>query len=96
MKHFTIRVMLVLAVTFGWHIHQIDMHNAFLNGKLQEEVYMTQPWGFVDANRPDYMCKLNKALYELKQAPKAWYEKLNAALLKKGLVNSIADSSLFF
>lgn len=56
---------------------------------------MDQPPGFVDADRPDYVCKLNKAVYGLKQAPRAWYNELSAFLLSLGFVNSLADTSLF-
>ena len=70
-----------MVVTYGWDIKQIDVNNAFLNGELQESVFMTQPKGFEDLSKPHYVCKLKKALYVLKQAPRAWYEKLKIALL---------------
>lgn len=55
----------------NWPIRQFDVHNAFLNGDLQETVYMTQPKGFVDAHRPTLTCRLIKAWYSLKQATRA-------------------------
>lgn len=67
-KASTIRVILTLAITYGWDIQQVDINNAFLNGELHEEVYMTQPPGFKDPNRPNHVCKLQKALHGLKQA----------------------------
>lgn len=91
----TIRLMLSLAVTNGWTIHQLDINNAFLQGSLTEDVYMTQPQGFVDKDKPTHVCKLRKALYGLKQAPRAWYNELRTFLLSFGFTNSIADSSLF-
>lgn len=68
---------------------------AFLQGTLTEEVYMEQPPGFIDQDRPDYVCRLHKAAYGLKQAPRAWYTELRNFLLDLGFKNSLADTSLF-
>lgn len=94
-KSSTIRVVLSLAVTYGWDIQQVDVNNAFLNGELVETVHMLQPEGFADSQNPHHVCKLTKALYGFKQAPRAWFEKLKHALLSWNFVNSVADSSLF-
>ncbi|KAK9090991.1 hypothetical protein Sjap_024168 [Stephania japonica] len=61
--------MFTLAVTFQWPIQQFDINNAFLNGDLSEDVYMSETEGFVSKQFPHYVCKLHKALYGLKQAP---------------------------
>lgn len=90
-----IRVILTLAITYGWDIQQVDINNAFLNGELHEEVYMTQAPGFKDPNRPNHVCKLQKALHGLKQALRAWFDKLKGALSSLGFTNSRADNSLF-
>ncbi|CAA7046959.1 unnamed protein product [Microthlaspi erraticum] len=94
-KSITIRVVLQLAVSSGWVIKQLDVNNAFLHGTLTEEVYVTQPEGFVDKDRPHYVCRLHKALYGLKQAPRAWYQELKGFLLTLGFTNSVADTSVF-
>jgi hypothetical protein len=66
----TIRVLLSLAASHGLLIHQMDVKTIFLNGELEEEIYMTQPDGFIVKGQEDNMCKLVKSLYGLKQAPK--------------------------
>ena len=94
-KPTTIRVLLSLAVTQGWHMRQLDVDNAFLHGYLEEEVYMVQPPGFVDHHHPRHVCKLAKSLYGLKQAPRAWFARLSGKLQELGFVPSKADVSLF-
>ncbi|RVW48987.1 Retrovirus-related Pol polyprotein from transposon TNT 1-94 [Vitis vinifera] len=86
---------LVAQVSFQWLVHQLDVENAFLNGDLEEEVFMTQHQGFVNPTYPTYVCKLHKALYGLNQAPRAWFQKLRIALLDYGFQSSRADTSLF-
>jgi hypothetical protein len=67
-KPATVRLVLAIAVHFNWPIRQLDISNAFLHGNLQEDVYMAQPQGFMISEFPNYVCKLNKAIYGLKQA----------------------------
>ncbi|KAJ9541588.1 hypothetical protein OSB04_028094 [Centaurea solstitialis] len=90
-----IRLFLAYAAHMNFKVFQMDIKNAFLNGKLNEEVYVAQPPGFVDPKFPDHVYKLNKALYGLKQAPRVWYDTLSTFLLSKGFVRGKIDSTLF-
>ena len=91
----TIRMVLTMVVSRNWDIRQLDVNNAFLNGTLEEEVYMAQPEGYVDDSKPNHVCKLNRALYGLKQAPRGWFDNLRATLIQWGFQNSKSDTSLF-
>lgn len=70
------------------------MNNSSLHGTLQEDVYMVQPPGFVDAQHPAHVCKLRKSMYGLKQEPRAWYQELSFCLVGLRFVNSKMDPSL--
>jgi histone deacetylase 1/2 len=94
-KAATIRTVLAISVSRGWHLRQLDVKNAFLHGVLEEEVYMRQPPGFENPKAPGFVCKLDKALYGLKQAPRAWYSRLSSKLHSLGFTPSKADTSLF-
>ena len=72
----SIRILLAIASHLNFKLYQMDVKSAFLNGMLQEEVYVEQPKGFVDPHRPDDVYKLKRVLYSLKQAPRAWYDRL--------------------
>ena len=72
-KPATVRMVLSLALSRSWPVRQLDVKNVFLQGTLSETVYCSQPAGFLDSSRPDMVCRLNKSLYGLKQALRAWY-----------------------
>lgn len=72
-KPATIRTVLTLVAASGWSTRQLDVSNAFLHGNLNEHVLCQQPVGFVDSAQPDVVCLLNKSLYGLEQAPRAWF-----------------------
>ncbi|CAJ2635918.1 unnamed protein product [Trifolium pratense] len=90
----TVRILLSLAANLDWPLHQLDVKNAFLNGDLEEEVYMDIPPGFEDKFGSN-VCKLNKSLYELKQSPRAWFEKFTYSMKKQGYIQGQADHTLF-
>jgi hypothetical protein len=81
----SIRLLLGEACIQKFKLFQMDVKSAFLNGYLNEEVYVEQPKGSVDPNLPDHVYKLKKALYGIKQAPRAWYESLTKFLVKHGI-----------
>ncbi|GKD91168.1 retrovirus-related pol polyprotein from transposon TNT 1-94, partial [Tanacetum coccineum] len=76
-----IRIFVENATHKNMTIYQMDVKIAFLNGELKEEVYVSQPKGFVDQGNPSHVYKLKKALYSLKQAPCVWYDMLSSFLI---------------
>jgi hypothetical protein len=76
----TVRLILALAANRGWQVHHLDVKTAFLNGDLVEEVYVSQPEGFEVKGKKKHVLKLSKALYGLRQAPRAWNIKLDKSL----------------
>ena len=92
----TILLILALATQSNWPLLQVDVITAFLNGTLQEDIYMEIPEGFPWANDITKVCKVNKALYGLKQASKAWYERINFWLLAPGFCHSSNDPNLYY
>ncbi|KAL0361118.1 UNVERIFIED_CONTAM: Retrovirus-related Pol polyprotein from transposon RE1 [Sesamum radiatum] len=92
-KMISVRTFLAVTAIRNWELHQMDVHNAFLHGDLDEEVYMMLPPDF--SSSPGKVCKLRKSLYGLRQAPRNWFPKLAFALKSFGFVQSYADYSLF-
>jgi len=91
-----IQVLLSLAASYGLIVHQMDVKTAFLNGELEEEIYMDQPDGFVANGQEGKVCKLLKSLYGLKQAPKQWHEKFDKTLTFVGFVVNEADKCVYY
>ncbi|GJX36495.1 retrovirus-related pol polyprotein from transposon TNT 1-94 [Tanacetum coccineum] len=91
----SIRILLAYACALDVKLFQMHVKSAFLNGFINEEVYVAQPPGFIDFEKPNHVYKLNKALYGPKQAPKAWYDRLKAFLIKHGYKMRMVDNTLF-
>jgi hypothetical protein len=90
-----IRILLAFAASKGFKLYRMDVKSAFLNGVIQEEVYVRQPPGFKSLKYPYRVYKLSKMLYGLKQAPRAWYARLKMFLLEHVYVMGSVDKTLF-
>jgi hypothetical protein len=88
-------MLLAYAASKGFKLYQMDVKSAFLNGYIEEEVYVRQPPGFENPKYPNHVYKLHKSLYGLKQASRAWYKRLKAFLLAKGFKMGSVDKTLF-
>ena len=91
----TFRTLAVVCGHHGWPIYHLDVKSAFLNGEILEEVYVHQLQGFTEPGRESQVCLLKKALYGLRQAPRAWHTKFDACLQDLGLVKSHFDPNLY-
>ncbi|GJT05258.1 retrovirus-related pol polyprotein from transposon TNT 1-94 [Tanacetum coccineum] len=91
----SIRKFLAYACALYFKLFQMDVKSTFLNGFINEEVYVAQPPGFIDFEKLNHVYKLKKALYGLKQAPKAWYDRLKAFLIKHEYKMGMVDNTLF-
>ena len=95
-RYTSIRTVISIAAEMRWRIYQMDVKTAFLNGVIEEEVYIEQPQGFEAHGRESHVCRLKKALYGLKQAPRAWYSRIDTYLHQLGFEKSEADSNLYY
>ena len=91
----TVRVLLSLAANLDWSLHQLDVKNAFLNGDLEEEVYMDIPAGLETTSNFNKVCRLRKSLYGLKQSLRAWFERFTKVVKGYGFVQCQSDHTLF-
>ena len=91
----SIRILIALAAQLKWKVHHLDVKSAFLNGEIEEEIYVYQPEGFIEKGKEDYVLRLKKALYGLKQAPRAWNYKLDCILKSMGFIRSVSDQAVY-
>jgi len=94
-RHSTLKTLIALAVELDLTIEHMDVKTAFLNGDLLETIYMTQPEGFVRENKDHLVCKLNKAIYGLKQALRMWYDKITTTLISLNFKQLDCESCVF-
>ena len=92
-KYTTVRALLSMAAAEDLELHQLDIKTAFLNGELEETIYMKQPEGYEEGG-PSMVCHLHKSLYGLRQAPRAWHARLKTELESMGFTASQADPGL--
>ena len=91
----SLRLLLALAALENWEIHQMDVKSAFLNGVLNEEIYMEQPQGFVAAGQENKVCRLKKAIYGLKQASRTWNQQFHGVLSELGFKRTYSDAGIY-
>ncbi len=91
----SLRVLIALSVQYGLQLHQVDVTTAFLNGNLEEEIYMKPPEGFCTTGEDHLVCRLKKSIYGLKQSPKCWNTALGSHLKDMGFIQSTSDPCIY-
>ena len=94
-RHTSIRVLLAMVAHQDLELEQLDVKTAFLHGELEEDIYMTQPDGFQVPEKEDYVCKLKKSLYGLKQSPRQWYKRFDGFMIEIGYNRSPYDCCVY-
>jgi hypothetical protein len=94
-KFSSLRTLLAISAIEDLELHHMDVSSAFLNGDLNEDIYMTQPEGFVEPGKEHLVCQLKKSLYGLKQSPRQWYQKLHETFLDLGFKRCPSDNSIW-
>jgi hypothetical protein len=95
-RYTSIRAIISLVASMGWNLHQMDVRTTFLNGSIEEEVYIEQPQGFEVHSIDTHIFILKKSLYGLKQAPRSWYARIDNYLTRLGFSKSHADPNLYY
>ena len=88
-------MLIAIVAIFNLKIHQIDVKTTFINGDLEEEIYMDKPKGFVELGQESKLCKLTKSLYGLKQTPKQWHEKFDSCMIENSYKSNECDKCIF-
>ena len=91
----SIRMLIAIAAIHNLELHQMDVKTAFLNGDLDEEIYMEQPEGFIVPGQEKKVCRLVKSLYGLKQAPMQWHEKFDSVMMTNGFKINECDQCVY-
>ena len=94
-KHSSIRTFFSIVAMHDLEVEQLDVKTAFLHGELEEEIYMDQPEGFIVPGKEDFVCKLNKSLYGLKQSTRQWYKRFDSFMMSHGFKRSEYDSCVY-
>ena len=94
-KHSSIRTFFSIMAMHDLKLEQLDVKTAFLHGELEEEIYMDQPEGFIVPGKENFVCKLKKSLYGLKQSPRQWYKRFDSFMLSHGFKKSEYDSYVY-
>ena len=94
-RHTSIRVLLAMVAHQDLELEQLDVKTAFLHGKLEDDIYMTQPEGFQVLGKEDYVCKLMRSLYGLKQSPRQWYKRFDSYMIQLGYNRSPYDCCVY-
>ena len=89
------RIIMALVAHYNMELHQMDVKTAFLNGELDEVIYMKQPEGFIKSGKEDYVCKLKKSIYGLKQASRQWYKKFDSVISSFGFEENVVDECVY-
>jgi hypothetical protein len=95
-QYTSIQMIIFLPASMGWRLNQMDVKTDFLNGEIEQEIYIEQPNGFVIHEKESHVCRFKKAMYGLKQAPRAWYERIDGHLMILGFRKSVVDPNLFY
>ncbi|KAH9728046.1 hypothetical protein KPL70_008880 [Citrus sinensis] len=95
-RHVSIRVLLALTAVYDMELDQLDVKTTFLHGRLEEEILMTQPEGFVSSEYPDHVCLLKKSLYGLKQSPRQWYLRFDEFMVSHGFMRCNFDCCVYY
>jgi hypothetical protein len=95
-QYTSIYTIISFVASMGWGIHQMDGKTTFLNGDIEEEVCIEQPDGFMIHEKESRVCRLKKSLSGLKQAPRAWYDKIDGYLMSLGFSKSVVEPNLYY